>query len=213
MPDNALHLYVNTSFTSPYAMSCFVALVEKQLPFSLETIDLDAGQHLQPPYRDAVPSARIPALRHGDFLLSESSAIVEYLEDVFGAPEHAAALPAAPRERARARQVQAWLRSDLMALRNERSTQTIFYEPTTAPLSSEGRAAADKLIRFADSLVDGPNLFGQWCIADADLALMLQRLVANGDPVPPHLHDYAQRQWARDSVQQWVAKSRVLANQ
>ncbi|MES3026168.1 MAG: glutathione transferase [Pseudomonadota bacterium] len=214
MLDNALKLYVNTSFTSPYAMSCFVALTEKRLPFTLETIDLDAGQHQEPAYRDAVPSARIPALCHGDFLLSESSAIVEYLEDVFGAPAHAAVLPAAPRERAVARQVQAFLRSDLMALRNERSTQTIFYTPTAEPLSAEGQAAADKLVRFAASLVAGPNLFGQWCIADADLALMLMRLIANGDPVPQRLKDYATQQWARASVQQWVGKSRALqANQ
>ena len=40
-------------------------------------------------------------------------------------------------------------------------------------------AVADRLVR------DGhPRLFDAWCIADSDLAMMLQRLVANGDPVP-----------------------------
>ncbi len=29
-----------------------------------------------------------------------------------------------------------------------------------------------------------PNLFGEWCIADADLSAMLNRLVMNGDDVP-----------------------------
>ncbi|MGX5660863.1 hypothetical protein ACWKWV_14205 [Castellaniella ginsengisoli] len=28
------------------------------------------------------------------------------------------------------------------------------------------------------------NLFGNWCIADTDLALMLHRLIMNGDAVP-----------------------------
>ncbi|MEJ7807066.1 MAG: glutathione S-transferase, partial [Telluria sp.] len=31
----ALTLYVDANFISPYAMACFVALVEKKLPFDL----------------------------------------------------------------------------------------------------------------------------------------------------------------------------------
>ncbi len=62
---------------------------------------------------------RIPALLHGGLSLSESSAITEYLDE---------ALPGrvftqrSCRARARARQVQAWLRSDLMHIRQERPT-------------------------------------------------------------------------------------------
>jgi glutathione S-transferase len=48
------------------------------------------------------------------------------------------------------------------------------------------------------------NLFGEWSIADVDLALMLNRLILNGDRVPAALVDYAQRQWQRPSVQAWV---------
>ena len=36
-----------------------------------------------------------------------------------------------------------------------------------------------------------PNLFGEWCIADTDLALMINRLVLHGDEVPERLVDYA----------------------
>jgi glutathione S-transferase len=48
------------------------------------------------------------------------------------------------------------------------------------------------------------SLFEQWCIADTDLALMLNRLILNGDPVPAVLEDYATHQWQRSSVQQWI---------
>ncbi len=57
---------------------------------------------------------------------------------------------------------------------------------------------------------DAENLFGEWSIADVDLALMLNRLVMNGDAVPQRLASYADRRWQRPSVQSWVALERPL---
>lgn len=210
MNESALTLYVDSQFASPYAMSVFVALTEKKLSFDMEKLDLDAQQNLLPPYRDHSLTARVPALLHKGAYLSESSAITEYLDEVFGAPDYPSVYPRDAIDRARARQVQAWLRSDLMPIRTERSTAVIFFAPSPAPLSEQGRAAADKLIRVADSLLaDGAqHLFGAWCIADTDLALMLNRLVMNGDPVPEKLRAYATAQWQRPSVQQWVQQER-----
>ncbi|MCF5816849.1 glutathione S-transferase, partial [Pseudomonas sp. PA-1-2A] len=45
MSQGPLHLYVDSLFTSPYAMSVFVALREKGLTFETLTLDLDAGQN------------------------------------------------------------------------------------------------------------------------------------------------------------------------
>jgi len=210
MSDSTLTLYVDRQFASPYAMSAFVTLIEKALSFEIELVDLDSQQNLQPPYRDHSLTARVPTLQHHGMFLSESSAITEYLDEVFGPPEYPAVYPKDVRDRARARQVQAWLRSDLMPIRTERTTAVIFFEPTPTPLSAQGRIAADKLIRVADNLLDGSqqHLFGDWCIADTDLALMLNRLVLNGDPVPEKLRRYAQAQWQRSSVQQWMRQPR-----
>ncbi|MCA3783732.1 MAG: glutathione S-transferase, partial [Burkholderia sp.] len=52
------------------------------------------------------------------------------------------------------------------------------------------------------------HLFGEWSIADVDLAVMLNRLVLNDDPVPQRLADYARGQWERASVQRWVKLKR-----
>jgi glutathione S-transferase len=41
-----------------------------------------------------------------------------------------------------------------------------------------------------------------------DLAMMLQRLIVLGDPVPQRLIDYATHQWRRPSVEQWILKKR-----
>lgn len=209
----AFKLYVDKNFSSPYAMSAYVALVEKLLPFAVQTVDLDAGEARQPPFRDLGLTARVPVLVHTEagrepLVLAESSAIIEYLDDVCPAPQRPPLLPADPRQRARARQIQAWLRSDLAALRDERSTLTIFFAPASAPLSGAGQAAAALLVRVAEQLVDGPHLFGAWCIADTELALMLNRLILNGDPVPQPLKDYAAAQWRRESVLAWRQQGR-----
>lgn len=201
-----LTLYVDSTFSSPYAMACYVTLIEKKLPFELKTVDLEAGEHNTPAYRALALTGRVPMLVHGDVALNESSAIIEYLDDVF--PE-VKVLPADPVQRARARQIQAWIRSDLMALRTERSTAVIFDKPSSAPLSEAGQAAADKVIGLAERLVQGEHLFGQWSIADTDLALMLQRLLKNGDAVPERIAAYANGQWQRESVQMWVKQPRT----
>jgi glutathione S-transferase len=199
-------LYVDSLFTSPYALSAFVALTEKRLPFTIKTVDLEAGHQKQASYADRALTARVPALVEGDFVLTESTAITEYLEETFPAPEYIALYPKDKRQRARARQIQAWLRSDLVPLRVDRDTETVFFGKACAPLTPAGLAAADKLIHAAGQLVQGPNLFGDWCLADVDLTVMLNRLILNGDEVPQKLKDYAAAQWRRPSVRQWLER-------
>lgn len=204
---DSLTLFVDAQYASPYAMSAFVALSVKQLRFELRTVDLSADAQHGPEFAALSMTRRVPTLVHGEFALSESSAITEYIEDVFpGAPLY----PADARQKARARQVQAWLRSDLMPLRIERSTEVVFYGVKAPALSASAQASAARLFAAADALLPAgqDNLCSQWCIADIDLALMLNRLVLHGDEVPGRLADYARRQWTHPAVQRWLALER-----
>jgi len=200
-------LYVDALYASPYAMSAFVALHEKAVPFHMQTLNLKTGQNKEAAYTALSLTQRVPCLVDGEFALSESSAIAEYLHETLpGTPLY----PTQPRLRAKARQLQAWLRSDLMPLRVERSTEVIFCGHRAQPLSAEAQAAVQKLFGVANALLleGNKNLFGTWCIADTDLALMLYRLVAHGDFVPEHLASWAKHQWERPSVQAWCAQPR-----
>ncbi|TDY25989.1 glutathione S-transferase [Paraburkholderia sp. BL6665CI2N2] len=207
MPEAQLRLYADAQFASPYAMCVFVALREKQLPFELITVDLGSGANREESYAFESLTQRVPTLAYGEFALSESSAITEYLDETF--PE-TLVYPRDRHLRARARQLQAWLRSDLLPIRQERSTEVVFYKKEAPTLTTAAELAVRKLYFAADRLLlqDASNLFGDWCIADADLALMLNRLVMNGDEVPAKLASYATRQWERASVQQWVLLDR-----
>ena len=205
-----LVLYVDDFWNSPYAFSVFVCLKEKGLSFSTREISLHELAQKTPEFQAKSVTGRVPVLEHGAFRLSESSAIVEYLEDVFPPPRYPAMLPAAPQERARARQIMAWIRSDLMPIREERATHTFFYKHPVQPLSPAGTAAAEKLIAAALAFIpDGRmSLFGEFTVADADLAMMLMRLVGNGDPVPSRLRSFVAAQWQRPSVREWVERER-----
>jgi glutathione S-transferase len=209
-------LYGNTTWTSPYVLSCFVALREKGIAFDTKVVALDRGeQHDAGFARDSL-TARVPALVDGDVTLSESSAIVEYLEDAYPAPGHARVLPAGIRERARARQVMAWIRSDLMPIREERSAEWVFYPHAELapykPLSEAAQRAARKLFAAAEQLVPAGEgaMFGAWCVADTDLAMMLQRLVKCGDDVPARLRAYAAAQWERAAVREFCGQKRPV---
>jgi glutathione S-transferase len=203
MPDHDLTLYVDARLDSPYALSVFVALAEKRLVCQIKPVDLKAGRQFESDYQRLSLTCRVPTLVHEGFALSESAAICEYLEEEFPAPEYPSAYPSSPR----ARQIQAWLRSDLAPLREERPTTVIFHERSATPLSERAQESAEKLIQVAHPLLheDAEHLFNSWCIADTDLAIMLCRLVLNGDRVPDELANYAKRQWQRPAVQAWVS--------
>ena len=206
-----MRLFVDSKFVSPYALSAFVALRVKGLDFELETIDLTTRQNLTDNFFQTSVTGRVPTLVDGNFSISESSVIAEYLEELQPAPN---LYPQNIQDRAKARQMQAWLRSDLLALRQDRPTEVIFYEPIASELTPAGKAASEKLIKTADLLLSDQraNLFGSWTIADVDLALMLNRLIFNGDPVPESLKTYAAHHWQHPAIQEWMAFKRPVEN-
>src|SRR5262249_8217169 len=112
MADAALVLHAETMWASPYGFSSWVALQEKGLPFTVREAPLVDLETRARAYQDRTVTAKVPALEHGPFCVAESSAIAEYLEDVFPPPAHPRLLPADAHDRARARQLMAWFRSD-----------------------------------------------------------------------------------------------------
>ncbi|KGD72312.1 glutathione S-transferase [Tatumella morbirosei] len=213
MSSPGLILWSDSGFHSPYAMSVYVCMQEKGLRFSVNTLNLEQNQHTRPELSSLLLTGRVPCLQHDGFTLSESSAIAEYLDETFPAPDYPRVYPSHHQQKAMARQVQAWLRSDFLALRTERPTDVIFSGRKYPPLSAAGERDVKKLISGASQLIgQHSSLFGQWSVADCDLAVMLNRLTKHGDPLPERLQEYAAFQWQRASIQLWVNEAVKLNN-
>jgi glutathione S-transferase len=204
-----LTLYGESNFDSPFVFTVFVALAEKKIPFQVRIVDLAGGEQRSPEFVKRSLTARVPTIEDADFSLSESLAILEYLEETRPAPAPRV-FPADLRKRARARQLLGWVRSSLHALKNERPSSSMFFDPVRTPLGATAKVDAETLVRVSETLLDPGSgyLFGDFSIADADLAFALMRLVKNGDALPTRLKEYAERVWARPSVARFVSLER-----
>lgn len=201
-----LTLYAESSWMSPWVFHAMIALEEKQLPYKLQVVSLPLGELARGALQARALIATVPVLVHASagVALSESLAISEYLDEVFPSP---AILPEAPAQRARARQLMLYLRTQLHALREARPTSSVFGRPIARPMPDKARTEAAELERIALAVVpeDGGPLFGAWSVADADLALALMRLVAHQEVSDRRLVSYAMAQFDRKSVRRFVA--------
>ena len=202
-----LTLYAESSWASPWVFHAMVALEEKNLSYKLEVVPLPIPAETRDRLAAKAIIGKVPILVDGDVWISESLAISEYLAESFPSPAHPRLFPASLAERARARQIMSMLRTSLFALRDDRPTSTVFGRPTMRPMSDKAKADAAELVRVASAIIEPgkTSMFAEWCIADADLALMLMRLVANQDPMPQHLLDYTIKNWDRRSIHRFIA--------
>jgi glutathione S-transferase len=206
-----LLLNLESHFVSPYGFACYVTLVEKKLAFQTRALESSKDETFEPDYLARTITGRVPSLVDDDFGIAESSAIVEYLEDKHPDPP---VLPRGIRERARARQIMSWLRSDdTAAIRSARPAPTMFYASERAkaePLSSDATKAQKKLFGVVERLLrpGSSTVFDDFTIVDAELAFILHRLILNGDEVPAQVRAFAEQQWKRESVRAYVEHER-----
>jgi glutathione S-transferase/GST-like protein len=77
-----------------------LALAEKGVPYQSEYLDLLKMDQHRPEYLRVNPDGTIPALVHGDLVLTESTPMMEYIDEAFDGPP---LRPSDPRERWRMR--------------------------------------------------------------------------------------------------------------
>jgi glutathione S-transferase len=82
------------------AIKVRLVLAEKGLDWEPVTLNLRAGEQHKPDYLKLNPNGVVPTLIHDEFVLIESSVIMQYLDDVFGNPP---LQPRDPKDRARMR--------------------------------------------------------------------------------------------------------------
>jgi glutathione S-transferase len=71
---------------STYSRRVVIALLEKNIPHELVLLDMQKRAHKEPEYLALNPYGRVPALVEGEFVLFESTAILNYLEATHPTP-------------------------------------------------------------------------------------------------------------------------------
>jgi maleylacetoacetate isomerase len=97
----------------------------KGIAYEPRFVHLARGEHLEAAYRALNPQGLVPMLIDGNRVLTQSLAILEYLDDVFTTPP---LLPPAPELRARARAIAGLVACDIHPLNNLRALRFLEQE-------------------------------------------------------------------------------------
>jgi glutathione S-transferase len=153
------------------------------------------------------PAARVPVLKHGELVVWDSLAIIEYLAEL---RPQAGLWPADPAARARARAISAEMHAGFAALRTHMPMNL------RKPLPGKGRAPGvdadiariQEIWREARARSSGgPFLFGRYCAADAIYAPVASRLRTYGVALDSVCQAYADALLAWPAFLAWQAEA------
>ena len=154
-----------TYFRSSAAFRVRIALNLKGLAYDPVFVHLAKGEHRKPEYASVDPQALLPTLVDDGQALSQSLAIIEYLEEKHPEPP---LLPADPHGRARVRSLSLLVACEIHPLNNLRTLQHL----KRALGQSEDQVnawyrhwIADGLAKLEADLARGPG--GRFCHGDA----------------------------------------------
>jgi glutathione S-transferase len=184
-----------------------VLLEELGVPYRLHALNMRAGEHLQDAYRAINPMAKVPAIRHGEALVTEQAAVYLYLADLF--PE--AGLAPAASDPARAAYLR-WMVFYGSCFEPAIIDRHLKREPGPRALSAY--ADYDSVIaRVVEALTPGPYLLGdRFSAADVLWGGALGWTMGFGIVAPdPVLNAYVERIRARPASQKVAAADAQLA--
>lgn len=118
----AEHLRLYSYWRSSAAYRVRIGLNLKSLPYETVPVHLlrDGGEQRSAAFRDINPQGLVPVLQHGERMMRQSVAILEYLDETWPEPP---LLPAAARDRQRVRSIAQAIACDIHPLNNLRVLQ------------------------------------------------------------------------------------------
>ena len=210
-----LVLTIGEKNISSWSMRAYLALAVKNLSFEEHPISLmedrDRSRRLA-----VSPVGTVPVLRHGDLVVPDSLAILEYLEETFPPPAYPALWPADPPRRALARWLWGTMHSSFHTLRKDMSFNLCFL-PQPPPVSAVALSEAAHILSLWESALerpdrDGPFLFGPFGGVDAMFAPVVVRLRAFKVPTAdtPKSAKYMEAVLENPLVRRWMDPARAL---
>lgn len=151
-----MQLYDSNRSASAYRVRLALSvkgLSYKAIPLSMTK---GGGQQLLAEYRALNPQGMLPSLVDDDFVLTQSLAIIEYLDETYPTPP---LLPAEPRQRARARQLAQLIVGDIQSLTNLRVL--------TYLRSMLGTSDVNRSLWYRHWLLEGLDALELWLTAES----------------------------------------------
>lgn len=149
---------------SPYAWKVWLALEHKGIPYELKMLSFDKGDTKTPEFLAVNPRAKVPAIVEDGVAVSESSVIVEYLEDRY---PWKPLLPKDAAGRATARRIAAEA-DEYLAETVERLFNLTLYAkqaPAAADIAAAQEHALSEIARL-EKILTADYLIGEISIAD-----------------------------------------------
>lgn len=208
MPETFV-LYAGDRSVSSWSMRAYVALTHKGAEFEERTIrlleDRDRSQR-----RKVSPTGRVPVLHHGDAVVPDSLAIIEYLEEVLPPPAWPALWPTDRRQRAHARWLSAEMHAGFRRVRKEMSFDLCFAAEAPPPSEAAVSEARGMMELWESALASvtepSPFLFGAFGGVDAMYAPAVVRLAAFEIPTAglPRAEAYMKAVLRYPAVRRWL---------
>jgi len=183
-------------------------LEELGVPYDIKLIKLSAGDNLKPDYLAINPMGKVPALRHGDAVMTEVAAICAYLADEF--PDKKLNIPTGTPLRGLYLK---WLFFGPSVF-EPAMTDRAFPRKEGAKASSLGWRDFDQVLDIvAKGIGQGPWLMGeQFTAADMVIGANIRwGMIFKMVPERPEFTPYAARIAARPAAQRAEAKDKELA--
>ena len=202
-----LTLYVGNKNYSSWSMRPWMAMTAAGIDFEEVVIPFDfaAGN---PDIRAVSPTGRVPLLRHGDLLVWESLAIIEYVAELF--PD-TGLWPADRQARARARSYSMEMLSGFRSLRGA-CPMNVRREKRALEVDADVRADIARIERiWKEALAQsgGPFLFGAFGAVDAMYAPVVNRFDVYDLVADPEVLGYMQRMKAHPAYRKWEEAARA----
>ena len=155
---------------SPFVRKTLAYVAEKGLAVTVEPIGLGSKD---PAFREASPFGKIPGFRDGDFAISDSTAIIAYLEAKFPEP---ALIPAEPASRARVVWYEEFGDTILVAafgkiFFNRIVSPRFLRKPGDEALVAQGQAEMGPLLDYLESVIPASGFLVDDRLTLADLAV------------------------------------------
>ena len=187
-------------FRSSASYRVRIALALKGLPFELIPVHLVRNEQLQPPFNELSAARLVPVLRDDDALLTQSMAIIEYLDEVHPQP---ALLPGDALARARIRALAQDMACEIHPLNNLRVLRYLVREMKLSDEDKDRwyRHWVETGLEVVERQLAGDARTGRFCHGDgptlADCVLVpqihnAQRMECRLDHVPTVMRVFAE---------------------